>query len=35
MIEKIEQAYYGFVMIVIVVGVLCTLYDWITTGSVL
>lgn len=30
MIDKIEEYYYGFVMIVIVVGVLCTLYDWIT-----
>lgn len=29
MIDKIEDAYYGFVMIVILVGVICTIYDMI------
>ena len=29
MIDKIENLYYGFVMLVILVGIIFTIYDWI------
>lgn len=34
MLDKIEEAYYVFVMLVIIAGILYTLYDFITTGSI-
>jgi hypothetical protein len=30
MIDKLEELYFGFVMLVVVVGVIFTLYDFIT-----
>ena len=29
MLDKIEDAYMGFVMLVILVGIICTIYDWV------
>ena len=29
-IDKLEDIYMGFVMLVILVGIICTIYDWVT-----
>lgn len=28
-IDKLEDAYVAFVMLVILVGIICTIYDWV------
>lgn len=29
MLDKIEDAYFGFIMLVTLVGIICTISDWI------